>query len=389
MLAGSVGEVAEWIFLRVGARLPWGVRLAIAVFWDLIDIGTRIVFWPLIFLVPGAMFAVRAVLDFFLVLIGSGLAGRTGLLQAMEVVFGAIPGFGWMFDLVPMLTIAVFIRRRMERETQQFTPTAAGEPLPAAQERMTPPMVLLFGFGGVFLWFTLWWFEQVSFLSVVFFAVAGAVLGFILPFLGEIELPPRLRVGSMVFTGGLLVLSLTMLAYYGWGSPEDYRRAAWGALVDERDGRVGFARKADELGQVLTGEGVSEITAFDRELLKEALKRHKGFGVPFLDDLKKKLVEGPKQKPAPAAQATPQEQAREARTQQEVSELKLGRMQRMLYGSDYVLSRAKTMRESRVSFWRNTSLGLAGTFVLITLVAFIPSSGQRPRPVHAPDSNLR
>ena len=389
MLAGSVGEVAEWIFLRVGARLPWGVRLAIAVFWDLIDIGTRIVFWPLIFLVPGAMFAVRAVLDFFLVLIGSGLAGRTGLLQAMEVVFGAIPGFGWMFDLVPMLTIAVFIRRRMERETQQFTPTAAGEPLPAAQERMTPPMVLLFGFGGVFLWFTLWWFEQVSFLSVVFFAVAGAVLGFILPFLREIELPPRLRVGSMVFTGGLLVLSLTMLAYYGWGSPEDYRRAAWGALVDERDGRVGFARKADELGQVLTGEGVSEITAFDRELLKEALKRHKGFGVPFLDDLKKKLVEGPKQKPAPAAQATPQEQAREARTQQEVSALKLGRMQRMLYGSDYVLSRAKTMRESRVSFWRNTSLGLAGTFVLITLVAFIPSSGQRPRPVHAPDSNLR
>ncbi|MEK7784114.1 MAG: hypothetical protein AAB658_01655, partial [Chloroflexota bacterium] len=189
------GEVAEWIFLRVGARLPWGVRLAIAVFWDLIDIGTRIVFWPLIFLVPGAMFAVRAVLDFFLVLIGSGLAGRTGLLQAMEVVFGAIPGFGWMFDLVPMLTIAVFIRRRMERETQQLTPAAAGEYLPAAQERMTPPMVLLFGFGGVFLWFTLWWFEQVSFLSVVFFAVAGAVLGFILPFLREIELPPRLRVG--------------------------------------------------------------------------------------------------------------------------------------------------------------------------------------------------
>ena len=43
------------------------------------------------------------------------LWGTPGLLQSTEFVFGVVPGFGWVFDLLPMLSITGFIVRKQER----------------------------------------------------------------------------------------------------------------------------------------------------------------------------------------------------------------------------------------------------------------------------------
>ncbi|MDP3762979.1 MAG: hypothetical protein Q8Q97_02810, partial [bacterium] len=111
----AVGRFAAWMHERTFSGWSWGSRMVISALWDFIDTATRILFLPFYLVVPGLALFVRTPLDFILAFFGMMLWGTPGLLQSTEFVFGVVPGFGWVFDLLPMLSITGFIVRKQER----------------------------------------------------------------------------------------------------------------------------------------------------------------------------------------------------------------------------------------------------------------------------------
>lgn len=367
ILVSALSDYADVVhhFIRAD-RLPWGLRLAIAILWDVFDTAFRIASWPFLFVLPGITHAVRGLLDIALVGGGVALWGAPGLLQASEFIFDVlhvIPGAGFIFDLVPVLTISGFVSRRREREssTAVHPKPVAERMLPAARKKESG-MEIIFGLIGLVIGVIGWFAGLVSGSWVFGLAIIGALVGLVIRVARFSPIPPAfLRIAAIVF-GVLLAVNLSFLGgYYWFASEEGYRPAAWDALVQEGNPWVALAQRADSVGEAIPTE---EITGAIKSFFAEAIKKHKGFGIPALDralgELKGEKKEGEK-KEAPSGDVS--------KFAAEIKARKLGRVSGRLYASDYTLERAKQMREREIRFYANWLYVTGGAFGLVVLIA--------------------
>lgn len=375
ILTGIAGEAADWIHSYIGAWLPWWVRCVIAGFWDAVDTATRIFFWPLFFAFPGLGPVVRGVLDAILVFFGVALWGAPGLLQTFEVFMEFIPGVGWMVDLMPMLTIAGFVARRREREESRTETAAEDYTLAAHGGRF--PMQLLGGILGAVLWFFLWWFGAMSFWWWLLIIPVGVGLGYGFNWLQWYGVSARFfRVAAILAVAAVLVSGAIAGYYHFFTSAEDYRQEAWQILKEEKDPQLALAEQKDKFGEQV--KGVSEAAGratrslgkFGGRAAVDVLEKFNP-ETPILQDLKSLALKALKPELTPVPQATTTPTKETAATQEIAKRLKLGPSQEALYWSDYVLDRAREIRDRQVRLGVEWAFFFGVALVFVGVAAFV------------------
>lgn len=388
LFAGPVGAWADALYRRTGRHLPWGVRIAIAIFWDGIDTAIRIFSWPLFFLLPGVWHVVRGVLDFFLALLGTVLWGSPGLLQPLESILGHFPAFGWFIDLIPMLTVAGFIARRRETESETEEPSR----LPRAAERSVIPMPgleILLAMVGFLVGLVTWLSGLTSVVWMLWFPLLGVAAGLLVRLFRGMEIPPRfLKSSAVAISIFLLGLAVIMGVLAATRPPESYRLAAWNQLVAAGDPEVTKAKGKDDTAKTIGAitEGISGVLRGAGETIAGALEK-KTFRSPLLEKGRKALVEAltPEEPPEEPAEK-PAEKKAESGIPQELAEL--GPAQRELYRSPYVLERAKLIANRPIAPLLTVAFLLLGILGLIGLAAVAQTTrprGPRPGPDDHPE----
>lgn len=401
LFVGTLGDVADTVHRWLGAWMPRWARFTIAVFWDCVDIMTRILFWPFFLLIPGLGPIVRGLLDIALVFLGAVLWGSPGLLQTFELAMEFIPGVGWFVDLMPMLTIAGFVARRREREAQEEAQEDEYEgedeppPPPAAYGRKMP-VEILYGVVALVVGLILWLAGVVSFGWFMAITGFGLLAGLTVRLLWYVDIPARTLGWIAATVGFLLAVDLAFLGYFAWlTTPADYRKAAWEELVAAGDGRIKLAERADKLGESVSAGEIAEAAKGAARKFGDWLaggireQDPAEAGNPAVAEfgnwLRKQLKGQPAEK---KPETTPPPQA--ARIAKEASEMKLGRAQSWLYGMDFVLDRARGIRNRPISFLEITAVVLIGALGLVGFVAAVEAYQRRfARPDVQPGFDFR
>ncbi len=374
-LLETVYDLADGIQRKTCGRWPRSVRLAISIFWDFcIDIPLRLLSWPLDFVMPGFIHIARAGLDVILTFFGIALWGRTGLLQILEGIWNLIPGVDWLVDLIPMLTIAGFVAKDEPAEGQ-VTPDL-NPPSSTAKQGGSGMSGFLVGF----LVGLVGWLFGIA--SLKWIPVAALVGGFIVPIfrrMSNMEMPARVVVAARwtAVVAGIL-LATDLLAYFATKSvsPEKYRGQAWQQTVAEGDLRLKAAASADSVKEKVTKALPSTEGLWKKS--KEALRKsHKGFGIPFLDQVKEDFLKPSEETPKQEGQQEPEGQPEESSAmKKKVEELKLGPVQAKLYFSNYTLDRAKKIQQEKLDLLAN--IGITLGILLGVSILIILSSGATP-----------
>lgn len=315
-----IGRLADWVHSWTGVYLPWWLRILIAIFWDIIDISLRIIFWflPLIFPFIGDLPGM--LLDLVLAFFGAILWGRIGVAQLAEVLIAPIPVVGYILDLIPVLTIAGFIYRNR---------------YPQIERRIE-----MKGRG--------------------------------------IEMSGNFRRLGLLIVTGLFSISVGMAFYYYFQSPETYRKEAWVQI--KKEGTI--AGKAGEISDKALDKALKEISKRGKKLKKIIIKgeeylvesaKDSDTGVEPIDELKDKILgflkkegeEGEEKK------ITPEQE-------KEIRGLELGPVEKLRYFSDSTLEKAKEIksRKFRKALFGSMFFGLIDIFFFI---GRFPWLGRRER----------
>lgn len=369
-----IGKFADRIHQETMASWPWWTRAIIALCWDiLVDIPTRIITGLFIGFFPGIMEAVRFPLDVILTLFGTALWGSHGLLQAIEVGAGLIPGVGWIIDLLPMLFIAGLFARRREQEEE------------AGTRRVTPPLpqegvglmvaVFLSGIVGLMVGIVLWWFEWIEVFSIIWVILGSSGAALVPPLARWIPVRRGLLVGIGILLLGIVAVNGSLLVF--WPGAESYRKHAWEKLIDEKDLRIFAMRQADKIGKAVDISALKDVPgsliADARKNLAAALEKT-GEGEPedepylvsFGKWLGKNII-----KPEEKKKESPKPSPEPKLLQKDVERLGLGPAQASLYRSDFVLERAKEMRENVVGWFRTAVIWLGGLLAFIVIFGLL------------------
>lgn len=371
--------LAQSFYSKTGERMPWWTRIIIALVLDVIDIGIRVIFWPAFLFFPFISHPVRMVLDLILTVIGTALWGSIGLLQSFDIFLGSIPVLDLIFDALPILTISGIIARSRERKTRQHT---------SLVETQGGYMWILGGLVGCIVGAGLSYAGLVPLWWIGIFAFLGLFAGLTIQYEG-FGIPERFYVVALITAIALFLVVAGWGTYVSYTSPESYRERAWKDLTQKGDYRIALAKKADELGKSLK---IGNLLPGDTKKIREGavgfLEEYtKPSGIPLVEALRKGVIKGLKSEPEKKLETAgePQEKKKEPETPlaKPNENLKLGSAQLALYGSDYVLERAKEIKTENLSFWTKIIV-LIGGFAAYLVIGFAvagtnasPSSGDR------------
>jgi len=345
-------ETAETLHERFGAHLSWRTKFLLAIAIDLMDIlMAAFFFWA-----PGIHFVVNAI-QFF---IGLSLFGITGgLIQILELVVGLSPIIGTVIGAMPMLTIACAITYGMERAEAKTDKPAI---MPAMGDDAM--RTFLAGLSGIGVWFVCWKYGWVDIGSVGWFFISFLAGGFLLRFARNCSQ----YWGASVILGVIMLLCLVVNIWLSWSIPdaEKYRDEAWKQLHEAKDYRVTAAQNADSLQQSLDLKGLQEqaanIVHQAREKLADAMLQKKAPAQILTVDVDIKRLEKNRSggrtlvqdavqwtaenivKPSEAPKQ-PEKKASDPQVEADAERLKVGPVQAKMYREEFVLDRAKELRE--------------------------------------------
>lgn len=391
----NLSEFAQPLHERAGQHMSWWIRFAIAIFADMFDFVVNIIGW-----IPVVGNIAHTIVNGVQALIGTILLGGGGVFQIIEMVASLIPGVGFFFEFIPMLTIACFFMwmkeagqrkkvraalaaeeaiietqtGRKERGSkmpcfdddeipgpQEFEVDAPKDKKSASQEQAqddTKKIALSVAFGLV-IGVSMWWVEFIP----IHWILGVLILSALLPVVGK-HVPYQSP--FWVFGGIFLFLAIAggINSLRPKKGVEEYRPFAWHAMVDKGDTRVQKAREDDKKAAEAArkkaqgaqgpsaGAAVGETAKGVLDGLKDTAKQH-DWGVPALNDFFRK-EKAPKQPSTPLP--SPPTPAEPVLTPQEITaaRLGLGTEETKLFSSDYVLDRAKSVRKQEIGWWDTT-----------------------------------
>lgn len=378
----AASNLGDSISSKIGViKLPWIIRMILAICWDLFDISTRvIVVWILGTFFPPLKWFIRGVLDMLLVVNGVVLWGAVGFIEFAEGL-----GEGFMYDLIPILSVGGVISRYRDRKKTGGEAIKIRDSIARLRNAAETefPMAVVFTLLGFLFTGVTWWFGAISLSQTIGILILFVFAGFLIRYLGEIEIPEGVMVGAISIVGLILVLSVGAFSYNRFlKSPEDFRIEVWNQMKEQGDFQYKAAETLDVVAEKIHGTTGGIIDGAKEKFSNWWNAQEKRVRASE----KNRKLEKPIEKKEENTQVS---KAEENRSKKEAAELKLSPALSRLYRSNYVLDRAKELRGGKISFWQTLSLWTFGIMLFLTALLYRPRRSSQITPgLRAPDDSV-
>jgi hypothetical protein len=390
---------AEGVYERRGRHMKWWKRFVICGIVDALDWLNLAIGW-----IPGVHKVTGIAIDIVQVfLITMVLGPRATIPQIVEGFSGLIPYGGVFLEAFPTSLLTCYVMWVEEKgQTTRW---------------MDYGMEFLFGIigllSGILMWMAGWipWYWVVGTLTLGILLAAMRRIRLVLTLANQqkrwwrtrpvltlvnkqkgwwrIEIPAWWVVSGAM----LMVLPFTVSGISLWviADAESYRMTAWHQLVREDDPQIADAINADtpkpgQQNNAGKGSMFGNIVKKIRTDIHKSAEKKSPYKNPIMEFVRRGVVELTKEKQKVSAQ--PQQtkltvpiSAVEQKIKTEATELHLGPEGTELYGSEYVLDRAKKIYRGKFDsrLWWTRFTGLLTLFgILATVQAFIPRPAEKP-----------